>query len=280
MSENTLAPPQNDKYVRGVSFDTMTDQDQPDYSFTLRGKIQGYQRTRRSRTFLVATDLANYSDYALNWAIEELMDDGDEIVVLRVLTLDLNDGRPNLRAMLRHEELQSKERASAVMSKIMAAGGPEKKISAVIEFVIGKVQETIQNMISVYQPSMLIVGTRGMSELKGMFINSVSKYCLQHSPVPVVVVRPEDKIKKQQKDEKLKKPKSKKGSRLSGMFRISSHSSLSSLQSKGSDSSESSEDEDRDVSNAEQKMKRLSVFEKIGRRSRSPSPSKPIINKQ
>jgi hypothetical protein len=70
MSENALAPQQNEKYVRGVSFDTMTDQDQPDLSFTLRGKIQGYQRTRRSRTFLVATDLANYSDYALNWAIE------------------------------------------------------------------------------------------------------------------------------------------------------------------------------------------------------------------
>lgn len=61
---------QPDDYVRGVSFDTMTDQDQPDYSFTLRGKNQGYQRTRRSRTFMVATDLANYSDYALDWAIE------------------------------------------------------------------------------------------------------------------------------------------------------------------------------------------------------------------
>ena len=61
---------QAENYVRGVSFDTMTDQDQPDYSFTLRGKTQGYQRTRRSRTFMVATDLAPYSDYALDWAIE------------------------------------------------------------------------------------------------------------------------------------------------------------------------------------------------------------------
>jgi hypothetical protein len=61
---------QPDNYVRGVSFDTMTDQDQPDYSFTLRGKTQGYQRTRRSRIFMVATDLANYSDYALDWVIE------------------------------------------------------------------------------------------------------------------------------------------------------------------------------------------------------------------
>ncbi|GAA5800513.1 hypothetical protein HPULCUR_005947 [Helicostylum pulchrum] len=255
---------QPDDYVRGVSFDTMTDQDQPDYSFTLRGKNQGYQRTRRSRTFMVATDLANYSDYALDWAIENLVDHGDEIIVLRVLTVDMSENRPNLKAMLRHEELQSKERASTVMSKIMAAGGPDLKISAVIEFVIGKVQETIQSMISVYQPSMLIVGTRGLSELKGMFINSVSKYCLQHSPVPVVVVRPENKVKKQKKS-------SKKTKRLS-MFRINSHSSISSMNSKGSDSSDSSS-EDEEVSATEKKVQRLSVFDKIGRHSRSSSRS-------
>lgn len=63
-------PEKAENYVRGVSFDTMTDQDQPDLSFTLRGKTQGYRRTRRSRTFMVATDLANYSEYALDWAIE------------------------------------------------------------------------------------------------------------------------------------------------------------------------------------------------------------------
>lgn len=57
-----------EKYVRGVSFDAMTDKDLPNYSFTLRGKTPGYKRTRRTRTFMVATDLANYSEYALTWA--------------------------------------------------------------------------------------------------------------------------------------------------------------------------------------------------------------------
>ncbi|KAI8641152.1 hypothetical protein BD408DRAFT_418719 [Parasitella parasitica] len=243
-----LQQPEN--YVRGVSFDTMTDQDQPDYSFTLRGKTQGYQRTRRSRTFLVATDLANYSDYALEWAIDNIIDDGDEVIVLRVLTVDMSENRPNLRSMLRHEELESKERASAVMNKIMASGNQSLKISAVIEFVIGKVQETIQNMISVYQPSLLIVGTRGMSEFKGMFMNSVSKYCLQHSPVPVVVVRPEDKIKKQQK--RAEKKAAKKANRIS----------------------DNSSDEEG-VTKVEKKVQQLSVFERIGRRSRSSSPARP-----
>lgn len=40
----------------------------------------------------------------------------------------LLENRPNLRATLRHEELQSKEIASVVLSKIMAAGGPDLKV--------------------------------------------------------------------------------------------------------------------------------------------------------
>ncbi|KAI8992638.1 hypothetical protein BDB01DRAFT_779159 [Pilobolus umbonatus] len=192
------------------------------------------------------------------------MDDGDEIIVLRVLTVDMSENRPNLKAMLRHEQLQSKDRATAVMKKIMASGNKEKKISAVIEFVIGKVQETIQYMISVYQPSLLIVGTRGISEIKGMFINSVSKYCLQHSPVPVVVVRPEDKVKKQQM--LVQQQKNKKTNRISGMFR-----SVNSLNSNDTSSSDDSSDEDG-LSRIEKKTQKLSVFDKIGRRSRSTSP--------
>lgn len=62
-----------DSFVRVVSFDTMTDKDLPDYSFTLRGKSQLYKRTRRSRTFMVATDLANYSEYALTWATDVIV---------------------------------------------------------------------------------------------------------------------------------------------------------------------------------------------------------------
>lgn len=121
---------------------------------------------------------------------------------------------------------------------------------------------------------MLIVGTRGMSELKGMFINSVSKYCLQHSPVPVVVVRPENKVKKQKE-----KKAGKNAKRLSGMFRISSHSSISSMNSKGSDSQDSSSEDD-EVAAVEKKVQRLSVFDKIGRHSRSSSPVPPSASKK
>lgn len=64
-----------EKYVRGVSFDAMNNADLRHYSFTLCGKTPGYKRTRRSRTFMMATDLANYSEFALNWA-SDVSNDG------------------------------------------------------------------------------------------------------------------------------------------------------------------------------------------------------------
>lgn len=49
-----------------------------------------------------------------------------------------------------------------------------------------------------YEPCCLIVGTRGRSlgGIQGLLPGSVSKYCLQNSPVPVIVVRPSSKREK------------------------------------------------------------------------------------
>ncbi|SAM06452.1 hypothetical protein [Absidia glauca] len=248
----------SDNYVRVVSFDTMTDKDLPDYSFTLRGKTPGYKRTRRSRTFLVATDLASYSDHALHWTINDITDDGDELVVLRVVSVDMNDKKSVVEATLKREEQRAREEATKVMERIMATGNEDNKISVVIEFVIGKVQHTIQHMITMYQPSLLVVGTRGLSEFQGLVIGSVSKYCLQHSPIPVVVVRPQDSVKKQLRniDEQNKKPKrqglKKRTSRLSGLFSRSSSPAAS-------DNNEDSGDSDGEQQATTQQMKHLSV---------------------
>lgn len=107
-------------------------------------------------------------------------------------------------------------------------------------------------MIAMYQPSLLIVGTRGLSEFKGMLLGSVSKYCLQHSPVPVAVVRPEDKLKKSAK-------------KISGLMRIGSANSVVGHTS----------DEDNDET-ADRRFSKLSLkdsWQRKSRRTRSESPS-------
>ena len=56
-----------------------------------------------------------------------------------------------------------------------------------------------------YEPACLIVGTRGRSlnGISGLLPGSVSKYCLQNSPVPVIVVRPTSKREKKKRKRRL-----------------------------------------------------------------------------
>jgi nucleotide-binding universal stress UspA family protein len=209
-------------YQRGVSFDTFDNRDAADFSFTLKYKHKNYQASRRSRTFLCGTDQNDYSEFALEWLIDELVEDGDEVICLRVVEKDskiasdasMEEGRYRTEAEKLLHELIHKNRHD------------EKAISMVLELAVGKVQEIIQRMvratfflpmvpgrradryeIQIYEPAVLIVGTRGrsLSGMQSLLPGSVSKYCLQQSPIPVVVVRPTRKREKR-KQKRLADP--------------------------------------------------------------------------
>ncbi|KAH7077496.1 hypothetical protein BKA63DRAFT_410133, partial [Paraphoma chrysanthemicola] len=175
-----------------VSFDTF---DKPadfieESSFTLIAKHKDYEYTKRSRTFLCGFDENEYSVYALQWLINELVDDGDEIVCLRVV--EKEDAIAGDRSV---ETGRYRTEAEATMRDIQARNHDNKAINLILEFSIGKVNKVIDDMINLYEPAILVVGTRGKSlgGFQGLLPGSVSKYCLQHSPVPVIVVRPTSK---------------------------------------------------------------------------------------
>ncbi|ODM16645.1 hypothetical protein SI65_08152 [Aspergillus cristatus] len=187
------SPPPPNTYERGVSFDTFDNPDAADFSLTLNYKHKGYQCTRRSRTFLCGTDQNEYSDFALEWLIDELVDDGDEIVCLRAVENASDAGIEAGR--------YRKEAEKLFEQVIQKNSQDEKAISLVLELAVGKVQDIIQRMIRIYEPAVLIVGTRGrnLSGMQSLLPGSVSKYCLQQSPIPVIVVRPSTKREKKKK---------------------------------------------------------------------------------
>ncbi|KAJ5112338.1 hypothetical protein N7532_000383 [Penicillium argentinense] len=191
------SPPPPKTYERGVSFDTFDNRDAPNFSLTLNYKHKGYQSTRRSRTFLCGTDQNDYSEFALEWLIDELVDDGDEIVCLRAVE---KDSRMASDAAI--EEGNYRKEAEKLFEQVIQKNSQdEKAISLVLELAVGKVEDIIQRMIRIYEPAMLVVGTRGRN-LKGvhsLLPGSVSKYCLQQSPIPVIVVRPSPKREKKKK---------------------------------------------------------------------------------
>lgn len=66
-------------YVSRVGFDTLGCNDTAEYAFTLQAKTDGWRRCKKSRTFLVGTDLNEYSAHALSWTMENMLEDGDEV---------------------------------------------------------------------------------------------------------------------------------------------------------------------------------------------------------
>jgi len=186
------SPPPPPVFQTRVSFDTF---DKPadfieESSFTLIAKHKDYEYTKRSRTFLCGFDENEYSVYALQWLINELVDDGDEIVCLRVV--EKEDAIAGDRSV---ESGRYRTEAENTMRDIQARNHDNKAINLILEFSIGKVNKVIDDMINLYEPAILVVGTRGKSlgGFQGLLPGSVSKYCLQHSPVPVIVVRPSSK---------------------------------------------------------------------------------------
>lgn len=131
--------------------------------------------------------------------MDALVQDGDELVVFRgideeVLAKDHDVIRDEARELLQQVQAKSVEY------------DPERKISVVVEFIAGKVTDNIDRLIALYRPESVVVGTRGQrgmiqtwgAALGAPGMGSVSKYCLSRSPVPIIVVRPERKVRKAQ----------------------------------------------------------------------------------
>jgi hypothetical protein len=58
------------------------------FSFTLQVKSDGYERTPSTRVFLCASSPDDSGRQALDWTIESLVQDGDELVVFRGIDQD------------------------------------------------------------------------------------------------------------------------------------------------------------------------------------------------
>ena len=136
----SLTSPTNDRFKNHVSFDNLpigeaTKHNMP--ALTINVKHNGYKAGRRSRTFMVGVDENAYSDYALQWLLDELVDDGDEVVCVRVVEKEIrfSDG-----AYLAD--------AQSIMRDIVDKNGSQRALSFVLEYAVGKLHGTFQKLVS------------------------------------------------------------------------------------------------------------------------------------
>lgn len=75
-------------YLPKVSFDTFENPAAPMFSYTLQVKSDGYRRNRNTRVFLCAASQDESGVEALDWVMEGLVQDGDELIVFRGFDAD------------------------------------------------------------------------------------------------------------------------------------------------------------------------------------------------
>jgi hypothetical protein len=76
-------------YTPKVSFDTFENPVASMFSFTLQVKSEGYRRTRNTRVFLCASSPDESGSEALEWSLESLVQEGDELIVFRGVDEDV-----------------------------------------------------------------------------------------------------------------------------------------------------------------------------------------------
>jgi len=86
---------------------------------------------------MVGVDEHAYSDYALVWLLNNMVDDGDEVICVRVL-----------ESYPRNGEKAYQEDANKLMREIQAKNQLNKAISIILEYSVGKLHATFQQLVS------------------------------------------------------------------------------------------------------------------------------------
>lgn len=75
-------------YTPKVSFDTFENPQASMFSYTLHVQSEGYSRSKNTRVFLCAASPDESGSQALDWALESLVQDGDELIAFRGVDTD------------------------------------------------------------------------------------------------------------------------------------------------------------------------------------------------
>ncbi|KAI7850888.1 hypothetical protein BDC45DRAFT_572565 [Circinella umbellata] len=172
-------------YHRRVSFDSTTPLNTSDQQHVvLRQASDGFERTRRSRIFLIPVNMDIEIFDGVKFTLLDLVDENDEIIAVGIYTQD-----PDISAQTKADEL---------MKKIMEYHQGDK-ISMTVEVYSGKsARDVLDEMIDIYEPSMVIIAshkrpTKHSHEFSG---TGIFKSGLKRCVTPIIFVPTQSYIRR------------------------------------------------------------------------------------
>lgn len=151
----------------------------------------------KPKMFLLCMDFSPESIFALEWCLGTVLVDGSVLFI--VCVIEDNDNNHHLKGNTSNElaretaRLNMLNRAKQQVLSLLKL--TKLQIHIVIEIIHHPIpRHLILECIDNLQPTLVVVGSKGLSAIKGVLLGSLSNYLVTKSSVPVMVVR--QKLKK------------------------------------------------------------------------------------
>ncbi|KAI0059534.1 hypothetical protein BV25DRAFT_1918331 [Artomyces pyxidatus] len=150
---------------------------------------------RRPRRYVIASDMSDESRYAVEWGIGTVLKDGDEMLIVTVVESDSKTDPPVPNAADRAAKLRSQQERQGlayILCRQATSLLQRTRLNVTISceaWHAKNARHMILDIVDYNDPVMLIVGSRGIGQLKGILLGSTSHYLIQRCSVPVMVAR-------------------------------------------------------------------------------------------
>ncbi|KAL1413101.1 hypothetical protein Q8F55_000850 [Vanrija albida] len=150
---------------------------------------------KRMRRYVVLSDLSEESRYAVEWAIGTVARDGDEVFLISVMENEDKVDPKNWSGKDQALKIKvQKERQTTALLLVRQVTGlltrTRLNITVTCQALHAKnARHMLLDLIDFLEPTLVIVGSRGLGQLKGILLGSTSHYLVQKSSVPVMVAR-------------------------------------------------------------------------------------------
>ncbi|KWU47457.1 adenine nucleotide alpha hydrolases-like protein [Rhodotorula sp. JG-1b] len=147
---------------------------------------------KRRRRYLVASDLSDESLYAIQWAIGTVLREGDECFIVSVMETDTKLDTDDVSKQAKITNQRERQAAALALARQTTTLLERTRLNVRIycQAIHAKVpRHMLIDMIDYLEPTLVLVGSRGLTKLKGMLLGSTSNYLVQKSSSPVMVTR-------------------------------------------------------------------------------------------
>jgi len=150
---------------------------------------------RRIRKYIVASDLSEESRYAVEWGIGTVLRDGDEMLIVTVVEneskVDPPVPNPTDRAVKIRSQ-QERQGLAYILARQATSLLQRTKLNVKVScqaWHAKNARHMVLDIVDYNEPTMLIVGSRGVGQVKGILLGSTSNYLIHKCSVPVMVAR-------------------------------------------------------------------------------------------